>query len=149
MSGVTITPLRLLATGLLAIAVPFASNAGAESAGASSTTSVVSLLQVFLALVIVLATIWGFAWLMRRFTPGQAGGAGALKVVGGVMVGPRERIVIVEVGDTWLLLGVAAGRVSLVHSLPRPADAPVGASTTGGGFARAMQRALRPGGDRQ
>lgn len=149
MRGVTTTPLRILATGLLAIAVPFASIAGADPAGTSASTSVVSLLQVFLALVIVLATIWGFAWLMRRFTPGQTGGAGALKVVGGVMVGPRERVVIVEVGDTWLLLGVAAGHVTLVHSVPRPADAPAGAGTTGAGFSRALQRALRPGGDRQ
>lgn len=149
MSGVTTTPLRLLATGLTAIAVPFASIAGPDSAGASTATSVVSLLQVFLALVIVLATIWGFAWLMRRFTPGQAGGAGALKVVGGVMVGPRERLVIVELGDTWLLLGVAAGHVSLVHTLPRPADVPAGTGPAGGGFSRALQRALRAGGDRQ
>lgn len=148
MSGVTTTSLRLLATGLLAIAVPFASTAGADSAGTTAATSVVSLLQVFLALVIVLATIWGFAWLMRRFTSGQVGGAGALKVVGGVMVGPRERLVIVEIGDTWLLLGVAAGHVTLVHSIPRPADAPDGSGSAASGFSRALQRALRPGGDR-
>lgn len=148
MSGAATTPIRLLATGLLAIAVPFASTAFAESAGTSAATSVVSLLQVFLALVIVLATIWAFAWLMRRFTPGQSGGAGALKVVGGVMVGPRERLVIVEIGDTWLLLGVAAGHVTLVHSVPRPADAPDSAGSATSGFSRALQRALRPGGDR-
>lgn len=149
MRGVTIAPIALLATGLLAIAFPFvAFGVDVVTPSATTSTSMISLLQVFLALIIVLATIWGFAWLMRRFTAGQAGGVGALKVVGGVMVGPRERVVIVEVGDTWLLLGVAAGHVSLVHSLPRPADVPATTGATAG-FSRALQRALRPGADRQ
>ena len=34
-------------------------------------------------------------------------------------VGARERVVLVEVEGTWLVLGVAQGRVSLLHSLPR------------------------------
>ncbi len=78
------------------------------------------LLQVVLALLLVLGAIGLFAWLMRRFVPGQGAAGGVLKVVGGVMVGPRERLVVVEVGDTWLLVGVAASSVSLVHSMPRP-----------------------------
>jgi flagellar protein FliO/FliZ len=41
-------------------------------------------------------------------------------VVGGVMLGPRERLVVVEVGDTWLLLGVGGGQVNILHTLPRP-----------------------------
>ncbi len=53
----------------------------------------------------------------------QGAGGGLLKVVGGVMVGPRERLVVVEVGDTWLLLGVAASSVTLVHSMPKPLQA--------------------------
>ena len=46
-----------------------------------------------------------------------------LKVVGGVLVGPKERVVVVEFGDSWPLLGVTAGQVSLLHSLPRPGNA--------------------------
>jgi flagellar protein FliO/FliZ len=38
-------------------------------------------------------------------------GAGGLKVVGGVLVGPKERVVVVEFGDSWLLLGVSAAKV--------------------------------------
>jgi flagellar protein FliO/FliZ len=43
-----------------------------------------------------------------------------VKVVGGVMLGPRERLVVVEVGETWLLLGVGGGQVSTLHTLSRP-----------------------------
>jgi flagellar protein FliO/FliZ len=34
------------------------------------------------------------------------------------MVGQRERVVVVEIGDDWLVLGVAAGQVRALHTLP-------------------------------
>ena len=93
-----------------------------QSALNTSPVSFLSLVQVVLALALVLGAIALFAWLMRRFVPGQAGAGGLLKVIGGVMVGPKERVVVVEVGDTWLLLGVAANGVTLVHSMAKPAS---------------------------
>ncbi len=87
------------------------------------TPSFGGLFQVFIALVVVIAAIAGSAWLMRRFGPTQMGPGGVMRVIGGVMVGPRERLVLVEVNDTWLIIGVAPGRVSSVHSMPRPPHA--------------------------
>ena len=84
------------------------------------TPSFGGLFQVVIALVIVIAAIAGSAWLMRRFGPTQMGPGGAMRVIGGVMIGPRERLVLVEVNDTWLVIGVAPGHVSPVHSMPRP-----------------------------
>jgi flagellar protein FliO/FliZ len=89
----------------------------------TSPVSFLSLVQVVLALALVLGAIVLFAWLMRRFVPGHAGPGGLLKVIGAVMVGPKERVVVVEVGDTWLLLGVAANGVTLVHSMAKPSSA--------------------------
>ena len=94
------------------------------------TPSVGGLFQVFIALVIVLAAIAGSAWLMRRFGPTQIGPGGAMRVIGGVMIGPRERLVLVEVNDTWLIIGVAPGHVSPVHSMPRPAHTEQSAQAT-------------------
>lgn len=87
------------------------------------TPSFGGLFQVFIALVIVIAAIAGSAWLMRRFGPTQMGPGGAMRVIGGVMIGPRERLVLVEVNETWLIIGVAPGHVSSVHSMPRPPHA--------------------------
>ena len=87
------------------------------------TPSFGGLFQVVIALVIVIAAIAGSAWLMRRFGPTQMGPGGAMRVIGGVMIGPRERLVLVEVNDTWLIIGVAPGHVSPVHSMPRPPHA--------------------------
>ena len=57
------------------------------------------------------------AWLLKRFARGSWSlPAGAIKVIGGVAVGQRERVVVVEVGGTWLVVGVAPGQVrALAH----------------------------------
>jgi flagellar protein FliO/FliZ len=114
----------------------------ASAPPATSPVSLLSLLQVLFALLVVLGAIGLFAWLMRRLLPGQAGAGGLLKVVGAVMVGPKERLVVVEVGDTWLLLGVAASSVTLVHSMPRPAQAPAAEVRPGSAFQRLLGQAL-------
>jgi flagellar protein FliO/FliZ len=109
---------------------------------AVSALSTGSLAQVVLALILVLGVIVAFAWLLRRFVPGQVLSGGVLRVVGGVMVGPRERLVVVEVGETWLLLGVAANQVTLVHSMPRPALAPASSGAEQRSFARLLGQVL-------
>lgn len=81
-----------------------------------------ALLQALLALLVVLAALFAFLWLLRRISPVQTGAHGVVRVVGGVMLGTRERLVIVEVADQWLLIGVAAGQVNHLHTMPRPAD---------------------------
>lgn len=82
-----------------------------------------NLLQVVIALVLVFGAIALSAWLLRRYGPTQMGTSGsALRVLGGVMVGQRERLVLVEIDDTWLIVGVAPGQVNAVHSMPRPAQ---------------------------
>ncbi len=92
--------------------------------GASSPPPALStgaaLWQGLLGLLVVLAILMAFFWLMRRFSPGQTGAQGVVKVVGGVMLGTREKLVVVEVGETWLLLGVGGGQVNTLHTLPRP-----------------------------
>ena len=75
---------------------------------------------MLVALGLVLAAIAAFAWFLRRLSPGAIGPRGWLRVVGGAMVGPKERVVLIEVGDTWLLVGVAASNVSLLYTLPKP-----------------------------
>jgi flagellar protein FliO/FliZ len=72
------------------------------------------------ALLIVLGLVGAAAWAMRRvgLAP-RAGGARALRLVGQLSLGPRERVVIVEVADRWLLLGVASGSISRLGSVPK------------------------------
>lgn len=111
----------------------------------ASPVSFGSLLQVLFGLGLVLAAVAGTAWLLKRLAPGQVGVGGVVKVVGGVAVGPKERLVLVEIADTWLVLGVAPGRVSAVHNMPKPQGLPaVGAATVPeGGFASWLKQATQ------
>jgi len=89
------------------------------------------LLQTTIGLAIVLALIFGLAWLLRRVGPTGRGSGGVLRVVASHAVGQRERVVILEVGEQWLVLGVAPGRVNALQTLPRgavPESAPAAAS---------------------
>lgn len=75
------------------------------------------------ALLIILAIIFGLAWLLRR-----VGGTGGLpgqrlKLVSSLAVGQRERVVVVQLEQTWLVLGVGGGQVTRLHEMPAPEDA--------------------------
>ena len=87
------------------------------------------LLQAILGLGIVLALIWGAAWVIRRLAPGLGKQRNSLlKVIARQAVGAREHVVIVEVADRWLLLGVGAGNVRTLETLPKieiPNDEPI------------------------
>jgi flagellar protein FliO/FliZ len=99
------------ATGLLLL--PSWAFAASDTAG--------SLLTLLLSLLLILGGFVAVAWFTRRYLPG-VGKHGAIRVVGSTAVGTRERVVVVEVDGTWLLLGVGGGNVRLLHSQPRPAD---------------------------
>lgn len=78
-----------------------------------------SIAQVVFSLLLVLAAVVLVAWLLKRINLPQHGAGNLLKVVSGVAVGQRERIVLVEINDTWLVVGVAPGQVRALHSMPK------------------------------
>jgi len=80
--------------------------------------------QVTLALCIVLGAIFLCAWLARRMRNITSGRAGAVSVVAEVRLGPKERAVLLQVGGTQLLVGVAPGQISALHVLSEPVAAP-------------------------
>ncbi|WP_411859854.1 flagellar biosynthetic protein FliO [Cupriavidus pauculus] len=95
-----------------------------------------SLAQAGLGLFGVIALILAIAWIARRTgLVRHTNGGGAMKVVGSLMLGARQRLVMVEVGDTWIVLGVSAGEIRPLHTMPAPADraAHVYGSTSGTG----------------
>lgn len=79
--------------------------------------------QATLALLLIVGVLFGTAWLARKLSGGKGFGQGGMKVVGGVALGPRERIVLVEVGDDWLVIGIVPGQIRTLHRLPKGAAA--------------------------
>lgn len=78
-----------------------------------------SLLQTILALVFVLALLIGLAWFMKRYGPKTLGGNNKMRVVSSLNLGGRERIVLVEVADQWIVVGASPGRINALATLPR------------------------------
>jgi flagellar protein FliO/FliZ len=109
----------------------------AATTPASSTAPAVpagGIVQVAIGLAAVLALVGAIAWLLKRFSGLRGTGSGLIRIVGGAAVGQRERIVLVEVGGTWLLVGVAPGQVRTLHTMPKnesaaASDAPAPADT--------------------
>ncbi len=104
-------------------------------------TTASSFVQMLLGLALVLGLIVLASWALRRAGGARIASASAIKVLTAASVGPRERVVLVEIGDTWLVLGVAPGRVSPLHQLPRQA-VPLAEPATGG-FAAWLANARR------
>ena len=108
----------------------------------SAIVSTNPLLVMFGLLLVVLA-IFALAWLVRRLGAGSFIGTQNMKVVSALSVGPRERVVLVDVAGKQILLGVAPGRVSSLHYFERPV---VDADNLGSHeFADKMKRFMQPG----
>jgi flagellar protein FliO/FliZ len=79
-----------------------------------------SLMQTTFALLFVLALLVGGAWFLKRFGPRNLGGAGGtVKLVGSLSLGTRERILVVEVGEQWIVVGASPGRMNALATMPR------------------------------
>ena len=78
-----------------------------------------SLLQTTFSLLLVLAILVGLAWLLKRYGPKSVTGSANVKLVGALSVGARERILVVEVGEQWIVVGASPGRMNALATLPR------------------------------
>lgn len=94
---------------------PFAAPSAAEAPVAPAA----GLTQVTLSLLLVLGAVFVAAWLLRRVRGLQRARSGeGLAVVAELAVGPRERIVLLEVAGERVLLGVAPGGVRALKCWP-------------------------------
>lgn len=78
-----------------------------------------SLLQTMFSLIVVLAILVGLAWLLKRYGPKTITGSANVKLVGALSVGARERILVVEVGEQWIVVGASPGRMNALATMPR------------------------------
>lgn len=118
--------------------------ATAQAAHVPAAVSTSGYLQMVLGLALVLGLVVALAWFMKRLSAMPGTGAGLIRVIGAAAVGQRERVVLVEIGETWLLLGVASGQVRQLHTMPKTdaAIAPDAAAPANQGFALRLRRMM-------
>ena len=88
--------------------------------GAASPLSIGSLVQATFSLALVLAAILGVAWVLKRARLSPRGGRGAIGVIDQLAIGPRERVMLLRVGEAQLLLGVGPGGIVGLAPLATP-----------------------------
>jgi flagellar protein FliO/FliZ len=112
----------------------------AGTAHAQAAAEGPSVLPLVLTLVFVLALIPVAVWMLKRFGGGHPASAAGMRVVAQLPLGQRERLVVVEAGERWLILGVTASAISRVGTLPKGELPPAPTATS---FASLLTRARR------
>ena len=79
-------------------------------------------IKMILALIFVLALVWGaYRWTRRTLPATQAGGKGRLiKVLANHYLGVKKTITLVEIPGSVLVLGVSSDRVNLLSRIEDP-----------------------------
>ena len=76
-----------------------------------------ALLETLFGLFIVLACIAFLAWLLRRTGRFQTTANGEMKIITSLALGPRERAILLQVGEQQILVGVTSQNVQTLHIL--------------------------------
>lgn len=75
-------------------------------------------LQVIVGLCVVLALIAAVTWLTRRLLSFRTQGSGHIRIIEGLAVGAREKLLLVQVDDRRVLLSMCPGRIEALHAFP-------------------------------
>ena len=111
----------------------------------ASPLSVGSLTQLTLSLIAIVALILVISWALKRLKMAGPRGSGNISIVDELSVGPRDRIVLVRVGESQVLVGVGAS--GLVPLTPLAAPIVLKEVTQAPVFAERLRELMkRPGG---
>ncbi|WP_460117147.1 flagellar biosynthetic protein FliO [Pseudomonas sp. S2_C03] len=121
--------LLLLALSSAALAAEPAATAAAAPAVSGGVAG--QLTQLVLGLLLVLGLIFFLAWLLRRVQQaGPAGKGQVIELIGSRALGPRDRLMLVQVGNEQILLGLSPGTITALHVLKEPVQVPVTENAT-------------------
>jgi flagellar protein FliO/FliZ len=137
-TSVVTTP---VAPAMAPAAAPVVTSVGPALSSAMSNGLGGQLLQLVLGLLLVLGLIFALAWLMRRVQRAGPGGNQVIQLLGSRALGPRDRLVLVQVGKEQVLLGVSPGSITALHVLNEPVEVPVAQNATPE-FAKRLMEAM-------
>ena len=67
------------------------------------------------SMLIVVATVIALGWLYSRMRFSGTGSGDVINIVASRTLGPKERLVLIEVADQQLLVGITATQVQTLH----------------------------------
>jgi flagellar protein FliO/FliZ len=78
------------------------------------------ILRTLLILIVMSIILFGVLYFVKKMQMSLPGLSRHMKVIGGLMIGQKERLVIVEIGHEWLILGVTAHQIQVLHRIEKP-----------------------------
>ena len=87
--------------------------------------------------------IFALGWLLRRVGPMAGQGGQHIRLLSSLPLGPRDRLLLVDVGGTQMLLGAAPGRINTLHVFEQPVADLSQAAAGNSDFARKLQAILK------
>ena len=121
--------MRFLAVLLTLMTAPALAQDAAPAVSPSSLFTGDYLLQVVGSFVVVILLLIGVLVLLRRFNGVSSQMNGNMRVISSVGVGQRERVVLLQVGEEQILVGVGPGNVRKIHAFDEPVVEPDASST--------------------
>lgn len=100
------------------------------------------IIKMAIGLVIVLVMIFLLAWLARNYMGFNPSSNTSLKPLAGVLVGQKERVVLMQVGERQILIGVAPGQINLLHVIEKGDEVTVAVENSLSPFAEKLKRSL-------
>jgi flagellar protein FliO/FliZ len=113
------SPRVVLVIALLAGIVLFGTSALGVADGAAALPGA-RLVRIVLGTLVAVGLLLLTARILPRLGGVRGIASDAFRVVASLPVGQRERVVVVQVGKQQIMLGVAPGRVDVVHELAEP-----------------------------
>jgi flagellar protein FliO/FliZ len=99
------------------------------------------LLKLTGGLILVVVVIFALAWLVKKFNLNQQSHNGLIRIVAGLPIGTRDRIVLLQIGEEQILVGLTPGRIEKLHTLSQPLEV-TGEQPAGGAFAARLNRLM-------
>ena len=87
--------------------------------------------QIAGALALIVALVVGLGWLVKRLNHGGFSGSGDIRVVASTFLGPKEKVLLLEVKDRQVLIGVNAGGITALGEFPNSENADASPSFAG------------------
>lgn len=91
----------------------------ANASEQANNTPTSGIFQLVFSLVLVLGLMAAAVWALKYFGIKQTISGRNLRIIDGVNVGTRERILIVEAADQWIVVGVTPGRINALATMPK------------------------------
>ena len=116
--------------------------------GQSAALNTGSLLQMMMALGVVVVLIVGLSFAVRKFNMFSVGSSVHIRIVSGLALSNKDRLLLVQVGEEQLLISTSPGRVQKIHEMQAPIDlaqAGEGKASAGQNFSSLLQSMTQRG----